>query len=71
MLKTSSSTAPPRRQHPLPLRAHGLDREPPERHLCPHAGVAEPHHATATISDVVGERDQRSLLALRPMTSDV
>jgi hypothetical protein len=32
----------------------------------PHAGVAEPHHATATIADVVGERGQRSLLVLRP-----
>jgi hypothetical protein len=37
----------------------------------PHAGVAEPHHATATITDVLGERDRRSLLTLQPMTSDV
>jgi hypothetical protein len=37
----------------------------------PHAGVTEPHHATATTTDAVGERGQRSLLALRPMTSDV
>jgi hypothetical protein len=32
----------------------------------PHAGVAEPHHAAATITDVLGERGQRSLLAFRP-----
>jgi hypothetical protein len=39
--------------------------------MLPHAGVAEPHRATATITDGVGERGQRSLLAVRPVTSDV